>query len=138
MVSDPPLSGYGLIFVSWFLGILLDSKLTWLHGVMALASVVLTGYYVYSKNWIASNIFGEAFAMSAIGLIHLDTFSTGMVLLAGLFVYDIFWVFGTDVMVSVAKSFDVPVKLLFPRDVIASPNSGFSMLGLGDIVIPGS
>lgn len=104
---------------------------------MGSASALLTIYYVWSKNWIASNIFGEAFAITAISLIQLDTFGTGMVLLAGLFVYDVFWVFGTNVMVSVAKSFDVPVKLLFPRDIISAPNSGFSMLGLGDIVIPG-
>jgi len=28
---------------------------------------------------------------------------------------DIFWVFATPVMVSVAKNFDAPIKLLFPR-----------------------
>ncbi|KAK4356471.1 hypothetical protein RND71_025442 [Anisodus tanguticus] len=56
------------------------------------------------------------------------------VLSAGLFVYDIFWVFFTPVMVSVAKSFDAPIKLLFP---IADAKRPFSMLGLGDIVIPG-
>lgn len=54
----------------------------------------------------------------------------------GLFLYDIFWVFGTDVMVTVAKAFDAPVKLLFPRDIFAQ-ESQYSMLGLGDIVIPG-
>ena len=31
------------------------------------------------------------------------------------FFYDIFWVFGTEVMVSVAKGVDGPIKLLFPR-----------------------
>lgn len=31
---------------------------------------------------------------------------------AGLFIYDIFWVFFTPVMVSVAKSFDAPIKVL--------------------------
>lgn len=45
---------------------------------------------------------------------------------AGLFLYDIFWVFYTPVMVSVAKNFDAPIKLLFPRgmeagDARASP-----------------
>ncbi len=30
---------------------------------------------------------------------------------AGLFIYDIFWVFFTPVMVSVAKSFDAPIKV---------------------------
>lgn len=33
---------------------------------------------------------------------------------AGLFVYDIFWVFFTPVMVSVAKSFDAPIKVGTP------------------------
>jgi len=37
-------------------------------------------------------------------------------------------------MVTVAKSFDVPIKLLFPY---AWNPEKFSMLGLGDIVIPG-
>lgn len=124
--------------ICWHLGVVVDVKLTWVHAVMALISAAITGYYVWSKNWIASNLFAEAFAMTAINLIELDTFSTGMTLLAGLFVYDIFWVFGTDVMVSVAKSFDVPVKLLFPRNVLSYPFDKFSMLGLGDIVIPGT
>lgn len=52
----------------------------------------------------------------------------------GLFFYDIFWVYGTDVMVTVAKSFDAPIKLLFPYDWETGKKS---MLGLGDIVIPG-
>ena len=38
-----------------------------------------------------------------------------------------------------AKSFDAPIKLLFPRPGVASAGGAapFSMLGLGDIVIPG-
>jgi minor histocompatibility antigen H13 len=39
-------------------------------------------------------------------------------------------------MVTVAKSFDAPVKLLFPKEIFAQ-ELHFSMLGLGDIVIPG-
>jgi Signal peptide peptidase len=37
----------------------------------------------------------------------------GAIMLVGLFFYDIFWVFGTDVMVTVAKSFDGPIKVNF-------------------------
>lgn len=40
--------------------------------------------------------------------------------------------------VTVAKSFDAPIKLLFPRALdLAAAKAPFSMLGLGDIVIPG-
>lgn len=53
-----------------------------------------------------------------------------------LFFYDIFFVFGTDVMLTVAKSIDAPIKLLFPRNWSADPPE-FSLLGLGDIVLPG-
>lgn len=115
----------------------INIKITWLNTLLSILSILFTGYYVWSKNWIASNIFGLAFSTSAIGLMQLDSFFTGMTLLAGLFVYDIFWVFGTNVMVKVATSFDVPVKMLFPRNILLKPMSEFSMLGLGDIVIPG-
>jgi minor histocompatibility antigen H13 len=57
-------------------------------------------------------------------------------MLWGLFFYDIFWVYGTDVMVTVAKSLDAPIKLMFPYNWSEEPPL-FSMLGLGDIVIPG-
>lgn len=83
-----------------------------------------------------SNLFGLAFATSAVQLIALDTFATGMILLMALFVYDIFWVFGTEVMVSVAKNFDAPIKVVFPKNLF-DEKMQFTMLGLGDIVIPG-
>lgn len=38
----------------------------------------------------------------SIGLISISSFRTAAVLLAGLFCYDIFWVFGTEVMVGQA------------------------------------
>ncbi|XP_038978639.1 signal peptide peptidase 1-like [Phoenix dactylifera] len=91
-------------------------------------------WYALQKHWLANNILGIAFCIQGIEMLSLGSFKTGAILLAGLFVYDIFWVFFTPVMVSVAKSFDAPIKLLFPTSDLARP---FSMLGLGDIVIPG-
>lgn len=40
-------------------------------------------------------------------------------------------------MVSVATSLDVPIKLLWPKSMTFASERGFTMLGLGDIVIPG-
>uniref|UniRef100_A0A8C2E527 Histocompatibility minor 13 n=1 Tax=Cyprinus carpio TaxID=7962 RepID=A0A8C2E527_CYPCA len=90
-------------------------------------------------HWIANNLFGLAFALNGVELLHLNTVSTGCILLGGLFVYDVFWVFGTNVMVTVAKSFEAPIKLVFPQDLLEKGlgASNFAMLGLGDIVIPG-
>ncbi|CAM0139739.1 unnamed protein product [Umbelopsis sp. WA50703] len=119
-----------------------NASFTFVHAVLLAASIFLTLFYVFTKNWIASNVFGLSFAINAIQLLSLDSFKTGMILLSGLFFYDIFWVFGTEVMVSVAKNFDAPIKLVWPRDIIGVlagtlEKTEFSMLGLGDIVIPG-
>jgi len=113
---------------------------TVIHLVTLFISLILTAYYVATKNWIASNIFGLAFAFNAIQMLSIDSFKTGMILLSGLFFYDIFWVFGTEVMVTVAKSFDAPIKVVWPKQWFGlSPDETmqFTMLGLGDIVIPG-
>ncbi|BHF77543.1 Minor histocompatibility antigen H13 [Sparganum proliferum] len=90
-------------------------------------------------HWISNNIIGVAIAITAIEYLHLDKVINGCILLSGLFFYDIFWVFATDVMVSVAKSFEAPIKVVFPRDILTGGffSKELSMLGLGDIVIPG-
>ncbi|KAJ8257831.1 hypothetical protein GJAV_G00190190 [Gymnothorax javanicus] len=102
-------------------------------------STVVGVWYILKKHWIANNLFGLAFALNGVELLHLNNVSTGCILLGGLFVYDVFWVFGTNVMVTVAKSFEAPIKLVFPQDLLEKglAASNFAMLGLGDIVIPG-
>ncbi|PZC72696.1 hypothetical protein B5X24_HaOG210734 [Helicoverpa armigera] len=96
-------------------------------------------YLKEQKHWIANNLFGIAFAVNGVELLHLNNVVTGCILLSGLFIYDIFWVFGTNVMVTVAKSFEAPIKLVFPQDLLVNglDASNFAMLGLGDIVVPG-
>lgn len=96
-------------------------------------------WYLLKKHWIANNLLGFAFAVNGIELLHLNNVVTGCILLGGLFFYDIFWVFGTNVMVTVAKSFEAPIKLVFPQDLLEKglEANNFAMLGLGDIVIPG-
>ncbi|XP_067950284.1 minor histocompatibility antigen H13-like [Watersipora subatra] len=108
--------------------------------LMVLAICSMFGvWYIYEKHWIANNVLGLAFAINGIEILQLNTVMIGCILLGGLFFYDIFWVFGTDVMVTVAKSFDAPIKLVFPQDLLENwlEAKNFAMLGLGDIVIPG-
>jgi len=108
--------------------------------VSLLVCVGVGCWYFLKKHWIANNLFGLAFAVNGVELLQLPRVSTGCILLGGLFFYDIFWVFGTDVMVTVAKSFEAPIKLVFPQDILENGPlmaNNFAMLGLGDIVIPG-
>ena len=108
-----------------------------LHGICSLISLAVVVYYFKTKDWVASNLLALAFATNAVQLLALDSFKTGGILLSTLFIYDIFWVFGTEVMVSVAKKFDGPIKVLWPKNIFDDTKQ-FSMLGLGDIVVPGS
>lgn len=118
---------------------LIDYKFSTYDIFCLILSACIGVWYLLQKHWIANNLFGIAFAVNGVELLHLNNIVTGMILLSGLFVYDIFWVFGTNVMVTVAKNFDAPIKLVFPQDLLANGfnASNFAMLGLGDIVIPG-
>ncbi|XP_068205697.1 minor histocompatibility antigen H13-like [Palaemon carinicauda] len=110
------------------------------YDLVCLVVCALLGvWYLLKKHWIANNLLGLAFAINGVELLHLNNIQTGSLLLGGLFVYDVFWVFGTNVMVTVAKSFEAPIKLVFPQDLLEKgfEADNFAMLGLGDIVIPG-
>lgn len=107
------------------------------------------------KSILVTDIFGFSFSHNALTLFKIDSFKTGSILLGGLFFYDIWWVFGTEVvscitlarwvywrlskqMVQVATSLDVPIKLLWPKSLFLAGERGYTMLGLGDVVIPGT
>lgn len=117
------------------------------HLVLFTVSLLAIVFYLFTKNWVVSNLLALSLSVTAIELMSLDSFRTGTVLLGGLFIYDIFWVFGTPVMVSVARNFDAPIKIVWPKNVIEVitaivqskplPELQHTMLGLGDIVIPG-
>lgn len=78
--------------------------------------------------------------VSCLQLLGLKSFRTGAVMLAGLLLYDVFWVFGSksvigdNVMLTVATSDIVsgPTRLLFPRiagGTGEASNFPFSLLG---------
>ncbi|KAG8694307.1 hypothetical protein FRC08_008569, partial [Ceratobasidium sp. 394] len=126
---------------------IIHNKLRLATLVLLIPSVFPSLYYFISKSRSAllTDVLALSVAHSAISTLKLDSLQTGCVLLGGLFFYDVWWVFGTSVMVTVATSLDIPVKLLFPRSLLSllslvpppekSPNM---LLGLGDVVIPGT
>merc|ERR1711933_640084 len=104
--------------------------------LIGLASLAFCSWYHVTRHWVSNNVIGLSFCIQGIEMLSLGSTQVGMILLSGLFFYDIFWVFFTPVMVTVAKSFDAPIKLLFLRclDESSKKKPQFSMLG--DIVIP--
>uniref|UniRef100_A0A914YJS7 Uncharacterized protein n=1 Tax=Panagrolaimus superbus TaxID=310955 RepID=A0A914YJS7_9BILA len=111
------------------------------HWIWAFLAVSIVGVlHITHRHWITNNIIAVSFSIMGIEMLHVASFKAGAILLFGLFFYDIFWVFGTDVMTTVAKSIDAPILLMFPQDLLAhgwQKASKHGMLGLGDIVIPG-
>lgn len=102
--------------------------------VTHVVGLLLAVYFLNTKDFTVHNLFGIAFSIQAIKLISLGQFINAFILLWGLFVYDVFWVFGTDVMVTVALSLEAPAKIIFPQSFEPWKQG---ILGLGDIVIPG-
>lgn len=130
--------------------------------LLDLASLVITiGVIVYhtfvEKPWWLTNFLGFSFCYGSLQFMSPTTSWTGTLILSALFFYDIYFVFFTPMMVTVATKLDVPIKLLFPRPdgcvlpVGAAEGTALmeeyleclarkrtmAMLGLGDIVVPG-
>ncbi len=96
--------------------------------------------------WMLQDIMGMSFLVNVLRLVHLPNLKVGSMLLMGAMCYDIFWVyiqphlFGHEsVMVKVAKGGErhesLPMLFLFPR--LGGAASDFSMLGYGDVILPG-
>ncbi|KAG8907443.1 hypothetical protein FRB99_004238 [Tulasnella sp. 403] len=82
-------------------------------------------------------VLSVCYGFTGMKLVKLESFRAGTYLLAGLLVYDVWWVFGTRVMVTVATAFNAPIKLMWPKNTRMAQPSDFMLLGLGDVVIPG-
>ncbi|OCT54614.1 hypothetical protein CLCR_02857 [Cladophialophora carrionii] len=109
------------------------------------------------KPWFLTNFLGFSFCYGSLQYVTPTTAWTGTLILSALFFYDIYFVFFTPMMVTVATKLDVPIKLLFPRPdgcvmPVGAPEGSpameeylkclakkrtMAMLGLGDIVVPG-
>ena len=96
--------------------------------------------------WVLQDIMGMSFLVNVLRLVHLPNLKVGSMLLMGAMCYDIFWVyvqphlFGNEsVMVKVAKGGEkhesLPMLFLFPR--LGESAGDFSMLGYGDVILPG-
>jgi signal peptide peptidase-like protein 2B len=95
--------------------------------------------------WVLQDLFGVAVLLMMQRSIRLPNIKISMTLLLCAFVYDIYWVFlsplffSESVMIKVATGGNtgeaIPMLLKVPRvnDVLG----GYSLLGLGDVALPG-
>jgi len=126
-----------------------DARFSSADVAAIIVSSIFSFFYItegdkkFKYHFLMNNVLGVSFCIQSLERISIGSYKVGAILLCGLFFYDIFFVFGTDIMVTVAKNVDGPIKLLFPRKLQSGlyptedDKSEFSLLGLGDIVIPG-
>ncbi|KAI8513506.1 PREDICTED: signal peptide peptidase-like 3 isoform X1 [Branchiostoma belcheri] len=120
--------------------------------------------WIFTGHWLLMDALAMGLCVAMIAFVRLPSLKVSTLLLSGLLIYDVFWVFfstyifNANVMVKVAtRPAENPVgivaqKLNLPRAVKDAPqlslpgklvfpsyhnNGHFSMLGLGDIVMPG-
>ncbi|KAG6006453.1 hypothetical protein E4U54_000180 [Claviceps lovelessii] len=109
----------------------IKTQLRFSHMVALLLSVGTALMYFSTESSLLSNMLGYGMCYGSFLLLTPTDFLIGSLVLWGLFFYDIFMVFYTPYMITVATTLDVPIKLTFQT------GSGKSILGLGDIVVPG-
>ncbi|KAL7121384.1 hypothetical protein ACP275_02G178700 [Erythranthe tilingii] len=96
--------------------------------------------------WIGQDILGIALIITVLQIIRVPNLKVGAVLLGCAFLYDIFWVFISklwfhkSVMIVVARGDGsgedgIPMLLKIPR--MFDPWGGYSIIGFGDIILPG-
>ncbi|CAN8066615.1 unnamed protein product [Agarophyton chilense] len=123
------------------------------------ASLAIISYWLVTGNWLPNNVIGISLCVLFASLCKVPNLKVTVMLFAGLFVYDIFFVFfserffGRNVMVEVAtsapknpasaiasffnlpftpvKHLALPAKLVFPAG-----GKDYAILGLGDIILP--
>jgi len=90
--------------------------------------------------WILNDVLAFSICVLMVSSIRIPNLKVATALLTAVLFYDVFWVylssyiFQKNVMVTVASGIDLPIKIVVPylRGV-----DGFSMIGLGDMVLPG-
>ncbi|KAJ6872838.1 hypothetical protein NC651_031844 [Populus alba x Populus x berolinensis] len=109
-------------------------------------AVVWAVFRRVSFAWIGQDILGIALIITVLQIVRVPNLKVGTVLLSCAFLYDIFWVFVSkwwfkeSVMIVVARGDKsgedgIPMLLKIPR--MFDPWGGYSIIGFGDIILPG-
>ena len=79
-----------------------------------LLALLLALLYVDTKYWLLNNIFALFLTIGAIKYGGIKSFRLAVPILWSLFIYDMYWVYSSEVMVTVAKGINLPLMMQFP------------------------
>lgn len=134
-------------FVAMYINRLFKSSVIEDYGGLSLSVLTAVGLgiaWIVTGHWIVLDILATATIITILTYIRIPTLSLGITLLCVMLVYDVVWtflspiLFGESVMEHVAKQ--VAGGWVTLPIVIAVPHiwsNGASILGLGDVLVPG-
>jgi len=112
-------------------------------GVISMCvSAVIVVTWLVTRHWFPTDILAVCIAGTAIAFVRLPSLRVAFVIMTLFLLYDVFWVyisqyiFKKNVMVTVAQKVvapSLPMLIGLPRVL----DGGISMLGVGDMVLPG-
>ena len=76
--------------------------------------LLLALFYINDRHWLLNNLFALFLTISTFKWTGIRSFRLIVPILWSMFVYDLYWVYSSDVMVTVAKGIEFPLKLQFP------------------------
>jgi hypothetical protein len=144
-------------------GLLRDAPAATVAAALAVAGTVVTAWLVTGQ-WALANIMAGSMCVLVVSLCKAPSFKLVSLVLAIMSLYDVFFVFfserifGENIMVQVStvasrnpisiftealhlsmspvRRLPLPGKIVFPSTLAGSPDGAFTMLGLGDIMLP--
>lgn len=141
----PVFTRYYFIFVFWLSTHLFflklkeaGSKIISHRVIVSMASVCVIGIWLLRPNWLTVNIVATLSAVAILVLLRTISLRALTLFGIGVVIYDVIAVFSTKKMIELASSMSsMPLLISIPKsfDLSSAP---FTMLGLGDIVIPGT
>jgi minor histocompatibility antigen H13 len=99
--------------------------------VLYFVALLINVRYYQKHEILTNNIIAFSISFFAVLSIRVEKFTAAAPLLWSLLIYDVFFVYHTDVMAKVAVNLQGPIKLVY------RVRGHDSVLGLGDIVLPG-
>lgn len=115
----------------------------WIAFRMFIAVLLVVLYVIFRNGpsvWFLQDILGIAVMVYMLQVVRISSFPVCFALLTVMLIYDVVMVFAVDVMVTVATQVSptgesVPLLLRFPT--LVSELGGYTMLGYGDVILPG-
>lgn len=135
---------------------LINYKFTTYDIICLLLSVSIGVWYLLQKHWIPNNMLGLACSISSIELLQLNNVVTGYIMMIIYYLDTVCFSLGQSFWESLATSIDLPILILFPKNVVdgaaaaaatlshhpsaaaaAMMPINYALFDVADIVIPG-